>query len=145
MRVPAVLFAVLCSAAPAAAQVIPPTEWALLQTDPEPYCRERDGVTRFEFRTPETSEFGLDLWSADSTQVVRALYHGTMAAGVFTVHWNGLDEEGAALPNGSYPYVMQAYAPGGQTLLYAASRRLTIDCPTAAAAAPWGLVKRRFR
>jgi len=79
-----------------------------------------------------TTPYGIDLMSpADkvttvikdgSGRVVRTIDHGPLETGVYSFAWDGLDDKGAAVPNGAYFIETQAFmgdaAVAAQPLMY---------------------------
>ena len=129
----------ICCVTPASAQ--PPPDFALRQNDPEPFC----GSTRIDLALPVAAEVSLVVWNPDSTQVVRTLIQGWMAAGYHSVIWDGLDDNGSGLASGSYPYVMTAIEVPGEPPALTGSLRATMDCPTPMQARSWGAVRGMYR
>ncbi len=86
--------------------------WSLGQNDPDAFCPagvegSPQGTSIF-FRVPQTAEVHLEVWSRDSSHVVRTLVNGMLAAGQHVVSWDGRDDGGGDLANGAYPYGMTA-------------------------------------
>ncbi len=119
----------------------PPPEFTLEQNEPNPFC----GQTRIAFAVPVTVEATLAVWNPDSTMVVRTLVAGRLPAGYHTVIWDGLDDEGASLPNGEYPYVLTAVEMPGDPPIFEASLRARVDCPTPIEMRTWGSVRTIYR
>lgn len=119
----------------------PPPEFVLHQNDPNPFC----GQTRIEFALSISVQATLQVWNPDSTQVVRTLIQGMLPAGYHSVIWDGRDDGGAALPNGSYPYVLTAIEEPGGPPVFEASFRAAIDCPAPARTRTWGAIKGLYK
>jgi hypothetical protein len=120
--------------------VPPPDSWMLLQNDPDPFC---PGVTSIRFAAPVAAEVHLVVLSTDGTTVLRELVHGALAAGLYTIAWDGLDAHGAQLPDGAYPYRLTALDASGGTL-FEDSKVATIACNVSAAAPTWSAIKRLY-
>jgi hypothetical protein len=129
----------VCSVAPAAAQ--PPPDYSLQQNDPNPFC----GSTAIRFALPVQAEGTLAVWDPDSTQAIRTLVQGMLPAGYHEVVWDGRDDLGSILANGSYPYVLTVVEVPGQPPAFTASFRATIDCPTPTRIRSWGVLRNLYR
>lgn len=128
-----------CSMAPASAQ--PPPDYSLLQNDPDPFC----GSTSIRFAMPVVAEVTLAVWNPDSTHVVRTLISGMLSPGYHEVIWDGRDDQGSALANGLYPYVITAVEAPGEPPAFTASLRATIECPTPIRVRSWGALRGLYR
>jgi flagellar hook assembly protein FlgD len=88
----------------------------------------------------------LQVWSPDTSVVVRVLVNGAQAAGNYEVVWNGRDDGGALLDNGEYPYSLTATQVGGGTVLFESMLVASIHCvPIGTDLDTWGRVKALFR
>jgi hypothetical protein len=132
----------LIAAAPAAAQ--PPPEWSLQQNDPNPFCNN-PGVTAIRFTAPQAAEVRLEIWSPDTTQVVRALVHGILNAGQYEVVWDGKDGMAALLPRDSYPYSLTAFDAFTGGFFFSDMRVAEISCVSPTVPDTWGRVKAIYR
>jgi hypothetical protein len=119
----------------------PPPAFALRQNEPNPFC----GQTRIEFALPIQVQVTLQVWNPDSTQVVRTLIQGVLPAGYHSIIWDGCDDGGTALANGSYPYVLTATEEPGGPPVFEASFRAAIDCPTPTRTRTWGAIKGLYK
>lgn len=133
--------AVLAIASPASAQ---PPPWSLLQNDPDPFCND-PGVTVIQFAAPQVAEVRLEVWSPDTTQVVRTIVHGALPAGFHAVVWDGKDDAASLLPDARYPYSLTALSTSTGALLFGDMRVAEISCATPAVPDGWGRMKARYR
>jgi FlgD Ig-like domain len=142
-RVAFMLSLVLLLAATTAAADIPvppPASWSLLQNDPNPFC---PGVTRIEFAAPQSAEVELDVLSPDGTMVARVLVHGVLAAGLYTVAWDGKDSNGVVLADGDYPYRLTALDSGGG-VLFQDTKIASVSCLVSTEDSTWSAIKRLY-
>ena len=140
----ALLGALLAFAIGAAASAQP--EWALNQNDPNPFCNDpgsRD-VTIIAFALAESARVSLEVFDPDTTEVVKILVYGALNAGQHQVVWDGTDDGGDPLPEGSYPYVLTANDIDTGAILFEDALTATIFCPTLSDEESWGQIKRRF-
>jgi len=120
--------------------VPPPQSWSLLQNDPNPFC---PGVTRIEFAVPQAAEVEVVVLSTDGTMVVRELVHGALAAGFFTVAWDGQDSNGVVLADGDYPYRLTALDMGGN-VLFQDTKTATLSCLVSTERSTWSEIKNLY-
>jgi len=80
----------------------------LHQNDPDPFCVAVDTGSSILFEIPQEAYIELVFWSPDTTLIVRVLVDNHYSAGLHMVLWDGRDDWGALLPDGSYPYTMTA-------------------------------------
>ena len=59
------------------------------------------GPTQLRFALPTARDVSIDVLDVSGRRV-RTLTNGRQEAGVHSVEWNGADEQGRALPNGTY-------------------------------------------
>lgn len=119
----------------------PAQEYALGQNDPEPFCAS----TSISFALPVEADVDLSVWSPDSTAVVRSLVVGHVTPGYHLVLWDGMDNSGHHLSNGSYPYVLTVVPAPGEPPAFVASHRATVDCPSPTNMGTWGAIRAIFR
>jgi hypothetical protein len=128
-----------------AASAQPPDHFELLQNVPDPFCPSGEvGATDIRFQMPMRSAVLLEVWSADTTAVVRTLLHGLLDAGYHSVIWDGSDDGGADLPSGAYPYSMTATDPDSGDSLFYDMLTATIDCSVDIRPGTWGGIKAGF-
>jgi flagellar hook assembly protein FlgD len=137
----------LSVAAPSHAQIIvvPPTQWALQQNTPDPFCHENDGETVIYFAAPQPADVQFALFSPDSTAVVRPFMNSRIPAGMHALTWDGRDDAANVVPDGRYPYTLVARDISTQEILFAGSKAMTIRCVAGVEARPWCAVKSLFR
>lgn len=144
MRLDAIFASIIVLAVATAAMgdtpVPPPTSWSLQQNDPNPFC---PGVTQIEFAAPQAAEVELVVLSMDGTTIVRELVHGALAAGLFTVAWDGKDTNGVVVVDGDYPYRLKAF-DAGANVLFQGSKIATVSCQVDAQPPTWSTMKRLF-
>jgi hypothetical protein len=84
-----------------------PKEFALQQNYPNPF----NPNTTLSFDIPQLSSGNVDatlyIYNALGQQV-KVLYQGKIAAGTYTVEWNGTSESGLPLPSGIYYAILKA-------------------------------------
>jgi hypothetical protein len=139
VRIAAVSLLLFIFAASASAQ-----SWELRQNVPDPFCNT-PGSTTVEFAVSQSAEVLVEVWSPDTTQVVRTLVHAMLAAGLHAVAWDGKDDALVVLPEGVYPYSFTALEPGTGGLLFSDMRSATIACTTPTEPETWSRVKARYR
>jgi hypothetical protein len=84
-----------------------PKEFALQQNYPNPF----NPNTTLSFDIPQLSSGNVDatLYIYNTLgQQVKVLYQGKIAAGTYTVEWNGTSENGLPLPSGIYYAILKA-------------------------------------
>lgn len=147
MRLRHALFvAVILASVPARAQVIPPvippapTQWDLLQNDPDPFC----STTRVVMTVPHTAHVKVEVRDPVTDEVLRTLVDSDLVVGVFAVIWDGRDANAVPVGNASYPYRMTA-TDAQSNLLFQATRFAQRDCIVGAAARLWEQVKQLYR
>jgi len=134
--------ALLLTAGMALAQPLP--DWALEQNSPNPFCNE-SSITRIQYALNQQSEVLLQVWSPDTSVVVRVLVDGTQSAGYFEVVWDGSDDGGALVDNGEYPYSLTATQTGGGPVLFEGMLVASIHCvPIGSDQDTWGKIKALF-
>lgn len=119
----------------------PPDHFELFQNIPDPFCNVPSGVTEIRYQLPMQSVVLLEVWSPDTTAVVRTLVYGVQAPGFYTILWDGADGGGADLPDGAYPYSLTATDPDNGDSLFYDMLLATIDCSVAAEPETWGGIK----
>ena len=123
------------------AQVQPPAEFALYQNEPNPFCPTLEWTS---IRMDVATEIlvSLQIWSPDTTTVIRTLLLGVLPVGRHSVAWDGRDTEGSLVPSGQYPYIMTAgnlpEVTFADTLVAAAG------CDTPTESWTWGWLKARY-
>lgn len=122
-------------------------DWALLQNTPNPFCDRGS--------SPQSTIIGIELdqactviltvLSPDSTADLRTLVDGDMAPGMHQVIWDGHDEQGNPLPDGSYPYHLIARGGEVPTVYFEDTKIATISCVTPVDRGSWGRTKKHYR
>jgi len=133
----AIILLVVTTAAVGDTPVPPPSAWNLLQNDPNPFC---PGATRIEFAAPQSAVVVLAVLSTDGTTVIRELVHGALAAGLFTVTWDGKDTNGVLVADGDYPYRLTALDTDAN-VLFEEEKVATVACEVDAASPTWSTIK----
>ena len=124
----------------------PPDHFELLQNDPDPFCPAGDvGATDIRLALPVASAIQLEVWSPDTSAVVRTLIHAFLPAGYHSITWDGTDGGGSDLASGAYPYSMTANDPDSGDSLFYDMLTATIDCEVATRPGTWGGIKAEFR
>ena len=82
---------------------ITPFEFALHQNYPNPFNPE----TTIQFDVAENSDVSVSVFNVMG-QKVATLINGNLDAGVYQLTWNGLSDNGTALPSGMYFYEMKS-------------------------------------
>ncbi len=132
----AVVIAALTTAVGASAQIVPPPpSWSLQQNDPDPFC----GATAIRFGVAQPAQVQLAVWNAEMTQILRSLVNGELVAGLFTVTWDGRDDQNVVLPDGQYPYRINAQMGG--TSVFEDTLVARIQCEVPVQPQTWGAVK----
>ena len=80
-----------------------PMAFELGQNHPNPF----NPSTTITFALPEASEVTLQIYNLRG-QLVRTLHSGALAAGRYSLVWNGADESGASVSSGVYIYRLRA-------------------------------------
>jgi len=136
--------ALLSCSAPVGAQVNPPTEWRLYQTEPNPYCRELHGQVVFRVDVVQAGVIELRVWDPLHVQIVSHVIDLlVLAPGVLQVWWPVRDNQGLALSDGIYPYDVRVTTQSS-TLLFEATMTMSITCEVAVKDVTWGVVKKLF-
>jgi len=119
--------------------------WALNQNLPNPFCNE-SSITRIQYSLSQHSEVLLQIWSPDTSVVVRVLVHAAQPAGYHEVAWDGRDDYGALLSNGEYPYSLTVTGTGGSPVLFESMLVASVHCvPIGTDLDAWGRIKALFR
>lgn len=121
---------------------VPPPQWALLQNDPDPVC-PNPGPTRISFGVAQAAHVQLVVLGSPSGPVLRTLIDAELAAGLFTVVWDGRNALGAALPDAIYPYQMTATIQG--TVAFDATKTATLGCIVSTGRSTWSRVKSLYQ
>lgn len=79
-----------------------PTNYALSQNYPNPFNPQ----TKIDFSAPKSAAVRLAIYNLRG-ELVRLLVDEHVAPGVYTTVWNGLDDNGRAVPSGVYIYRIQ--------------------------------------
>jgi hypothetical protein len=129
---------------PAIAQPLP--GFVLQQNVPNPFCPAPGGdpATMIQFATPQVAEVHLTVWTPDGGTLVRTLVNGNLSAGYHAVAWDGRDELGVLVSDGTYPYRMLARDPGGSAILFEATLWATVGCAVPARNTTWGFLRALF-
>jgi len=128
------------------AQVEPPTEWQLLQSDPEPFMPELEGPCRFTVEVPQAAYLELWIWSESPTEVVKLLTQTTVpGAGIFAVFWDGKGSNGEYVLEGSYTYTVHATDGAQGPTLFEDSKVMYVFRVAAVEHNTWSAIKRLFR
>lgn len=124
----------------------PPTEWVLLDIDPNPFCPETWSIAQICLEAPEAADLELVLLSPDSSTVLRVLVDTSIPGpGFFCVFWDGTDADSNELPEGLYPYRLTATERNGTEILFQDTKVATLSCEiNATDATTWGSLKSRF-
>jgi hypothetical protein len=124
----------------------PPAAFVLQQNAPDPFCPGpgNGGSTTIQFAMPQAANVVLAVWSPDGTTLVRTLVNGSLQAGYHSVTWDGLDEQGAPVVSGAYPYRLTARAPDTGLILFDETVVATVSCPVPGKRTTWGLLRSRF-
>jgi FlgD Ig-like domain len=127
----------------------PPLQFELGQNAPNPFCADPgisgSGPTEIQFSLPLAVEIELMVWTPDATTVVRTLVSGALPAGYHAAVWDGRDDHGDLVPDGDYPYSLEANAIGGGPVLFADTLIARVSCTTAATeSGTWGAIKSLF-
>ena len=134
--------AVLAVTISSAVSAQPPDHFELLQNVPDPFCPASDGgVTDIRFELPQQARVLLEVWSPDTTAVLRTLVNGVLMTGYHSVLWDGQDDGGTDLPAGAYPYSMTATEPESDDSLFYDMLTATVDCGVPTKRGTWGEIK----
>jgi len=128
--------------AAAAGIPVPPPQWTLLQNDPDPVC-PNPGPTRMILGVAQAAHVQLVVLGSPSGPVLRTLIDADLAAGLFTVVWDGRDAMGAALPDAIYPYQMVATIQGA--VAFDAMKVATLGCVVATGRPTWSRMKALYQ
>jgi len=121
-----------------------PPDWALSQNLPNPFCNE-SSITKIQYALNQQSEVLLQVWSPDTSVVVRVIVDGAQAAGYHEVDWDGRDGGAALVGNGEYPYSLTATQIGGGPVLFEGMLVASIHCvPIGSDQDTWGKIKALF-
>lgn len=80
-----------------------PQSYSLNQNYPNPF----NTTTGIKYQLPENSEVTLRIYNLTG-QLVKILIDQKLPAGIYTVHWNGIDGQGKPVASGTYLYVLKA-------------------------------------
>jgi hypothetical protein len=121
-------------------------EWVLDQNEPDPFCNtEGAGDTDIRFALTKTSYVVLDIWDVGMTGVVRGLAPaGWYAAGWHSINWTGRGDDGAILPEGTYPYVLVVTDSSDQ-VVFTDTLFAHIACAIAVRGTRWSAIKALYR
>ena len=145
LSIPLLLGLLLSFTSTAAGQVGPPTMWKLYQTDPNPFCRDDDGSVIFAIDTPRAATLSIRVWDPLHAQVLSDVITTSVpAAGHLRVTWDVRDNNSVALPDGIYPYEVQATDGPDGLLLYEETMVMSVTCAVGVESRTWGTVKKLF-
>lgn len=145
MRLVAMVFAgMVLVVSTATAQI--PDQFVLYQNEPDPFCPSDSlAGTAIRLELPQAAYLQLEVWSPDTTLVVRTLIEESLPAGFHELIWDGRDLLGEFVDNGVYPYTMTASdSPGGE-VLSEQTLLATVQCDTPVANTTWGWLKAWYR
>jgi hypothetical protein len=123
-----------------------PTAFALQQNVPDPFCSASGAATfiTIQFAIPRAADVVLSVWTSDETTSLRTLVNEGLQTGYHSVTWDGRDELGGLVPDGTYPYRATAREPGGVAVLFEATLVATVSCRIPSDATTWSLLKSLF-
>ncbi len=122
----------------------PPSTWLLQQNAPNPFCSATEVATFILFQSPQSARVELLVLSPDGNTTVRTLVDQILAAGYFTIPWDGKDSNGAALDPGFYPYRLTARNDAGD-LLFQDTKIADLSCAVSTSSVTWAVLKSLYR
>jgi len=123
----------------------PLPEWRLSQNNPNPFCN-KSTAPDIGYALAQPSFVALNVWSPDTTYVVRSILNMYQSAGSYMVRWDGRDNSGELVTQGDYPYSLTAYEEEGGPILFEDMLVASVRCePTSNEAATWGRIKSLFK
>lgn len=123
-----------------AADAQPPPEFSLEQNDPNPFC----GTTVIRFALPEVFHARLEVRTTDDAATVRLLIEGLLMAGLYSVEWDGKDDDGVSVPDGDYPYRLTVTEGAGGPVIFEDAKTASVRCSNPVEGATWGAIKATF-
>jgi len=124
-------------------------DWGVSQNIPNPFCNDPEcpeyGETQFTFSGDSAAEIVLEIWSPDTTSIVRGSDPAALAPGVYLLMWDGTDDYGVPLPEGAYPYRLAIRPVGSLPVTYTEWQVAEISCDAPTEERSWGAVKNSFR
>ncbi len=121
-----------------------PTEFALYQSEPDPFCPEEHGHVLIPYDTPQDCYVLIQIWDPEGTSVVRSIEVGMVNAGHCYVVWNGLTDSGAMVDEGVYPCTLTATEYEGGPVLFEDTMFITVYCGAPVNKTSWGRLKALF-
>jgi len=115
--------------------------FVLHQNDPNPFCPQVDTATCIVFEMSRAAYVTLEVWTPDTTAVLRSLIKEYLAAGVHMVSWDGRDSSGEFVADGVYPYVTTVADSLGGAIIFSDTLVATVECGTAREGSTWGRLK----
>ncbi len=115
--------------------------FVLHQNEPNPFCAQVDTTTCILFEMSRAAYVTLEVWTPDTTAVLRSLVKGYLAAGFHMVCWDGRDNSGQFVADAIYPYVMTVADSLGGPTVFADTLVATVECGTACEGNTWGRLK----
>jgi hypothetical protein len=117
-------------------------EGYLLQNVPEPFCSSAGG-TQIEYGLSKMCDVRLEVWNESMTEVVRTLIDESKPAGAHMVVWDGRDNLGVFVPDGSYPYVLETRDEYG-VVEFSDTLVAHVACATEVQKCTWGSLKKSY-
>jgi len=139
-----ILATALLLACSASAQV--PDQFVLYQNEPDPFCLDDSpSGTAIRFELPQAAHIQLEIWSPDTTSVVRTLIEEYLPAGIHELIWDGRDTLGEIVGDAAYPYTMTASDSPGGDVLFEETLVATVNCDAPVDESTWGCIKAWYR
>lgn len=105
-----------------------PEDFRLYQNEPDPFCSDNGGYTNIRFDLPRAVYVRVEVWSPDTSKIVRTLTDGILPAGVHQLVWDSRNNGGKKVGNGAYPYRMVVTEPDGGPEIYSQILVATLHC-----------------
>jgi len=143
LRPTVIAFALLCAVASLGTPRYP--DWGLLPNDPDPFCNLASGVgTTIYFRIGCECHVTIEITDGTGPIVVKTLVDEWMARGTHLTVWDGSDEAGIPVPDGTYRYTMVC-RDAMEQVLYSASGDAHVWCASPVESLTWGTIKALYR
>ncbi len=134
-------FVILAISTAVLAQLPMQQSFVLHQNDPNPFCPQGDTASCILFEMSKAAYVTLEVWSPDTTAVLRSLIKEHLAAGLHMVRWDGRDNSGQFVADATYPYVMTVADSLGGPIIFADTLVATVECGTPCEGTTWGRLK----
>ncbi|MFC1619223.1 M1 family aminopeptidase [Candidatus Neomarinimicrobiota bacterium] len=104
---------------------IPPIEFALEQSYPNPFRTSATSAARIRYDLPRTANVSLRIYDLLGREI-STLANGSKPMGTYNAIWYGVNHSGEPVPNGIYFYYLELRDPIGGGVSYSRTRKMIL-------------------